>query len=174
MYSPVGYSGNGGEGRDYQLRSYPLSGSGVQIQCVLVCRGRSTQATAGCALTGYRMTTREMESIVDAAHIHQFHDFRSKDPPNRNLILRSGSPGMRGALSFRDKVGSYEYSRGKDLARYLWIDPAEIAFVERDDAIHFLLDRRIKDQCIIGRAAGNPFFGKMSGNSVCTRRQSLS
>ena len=35
-----------------------------------------------CALTGYRMTTIEMESIVDAAHIHQFHDSRNNDPRN--------------------------------------------------------------------------------------------
>ncbi len=35
-----------------------------------------------CALTGYRLTTIEMESIVDAAHIHQFHDSRNNDPRN--------------------------------------------------------------------------------------------
>ena len=35
-----------------------------------------------CALTGYRMTTLEMESIVDAAHIHEFRDSRSNDPRN--------------------------------------------------------------------------------------------
>ena len=35
-----------------------------------------------CALTGYRMTTLEMESIVDAAHIHQFSDSRNNDPRN--------------------------------------------------------------------------------------------
>ena len=35
-----------------------------------------------CALTGYRMTTLEMESIVDAAHIHQFQDSRNNDPRN--------------------------------------------------------------------------------------------
>lgn len=35
-----------------------------------------------CALTGYRMTTLEMESIVDAAHIHGFHDSRNNDPCN--------------------------------------------------------------------------------------------
>jgi putative restriction endonuclease len=35
-----------------------------------------------CALTGYRMTTLEMESIVDAAHIHEFRDSRSNDPCN--------------------------------------------------------------------------------------------
>ena len=35
-----------------------------------------------CALTGYRMTTLEMESIVDAAHIHEFYDSRNNDPRN--------------------------------------------------------------------------------------------
>jgi putative restriction endonuclease len=35
-----------------------------------------------CALTGYRMTTMEMESIVDAAHIHEFRDSRNNDPQN--------------------------------------------------------------------------------------------
>jgi putative restriction endonuclease len=33
-----------------------------------------------CALTGYRMTTLGMESIVDAAHIHEFKDSRNNDP----------------------------------------------------------------------------------------------
>jgi putative restriction endonuclease len=35
-----------------------------------------------CALTGYRMTTINMESIVDAAHIHEFKDSRNNDPRN--------------------------------------------------------------------------------------------
>ncbi len=35
-----------------------------------------------CALTGYRMTTLDMESIVDAAHIHEFSDSRNNDPRN--------------------------------------------------------------------------------------------
>jgi putative restriction endonuclease len=35
-----------------------------------------------CGLTGYRMTTLEMESIVDAAHIHEFRDSRNNDPCN--------------------------------------------------------------------------------------------
>jgi len=35
-----------------------------------------------CALTGYRMTTLGMESIVDAAHIHEFKDSRNNDPQN--------------------------------------------------------------------------------------------
>jgi putative restriction endonuclease len=35
-----------------------------------------------CALTGYRMTTLEMESIVDAAHIHEYRDSNNNDPRN--------------------------------------------------------------------------------------------
>jgi putative restriction endonuclease len=35
-----------------------------------------------CTLTGYRMTTLGMESIVDAAHIHEFRDSRNNDPRN--------------------------------------------------------------------------------------------
>jgi putative restriction endonuclease len=35
-----------------------------------------------CALTGYRMTTLDMESIVEAAHIHEFSDSRNNDPRN--------------------------------------------------------------------------------------------
>ncbi len=43
-----------------------------------------------CALTGYRLTTLEMESIVDAAHIHAFSDSRSNDPCN-GLALSKNS-----------------------------------------------------------------------------------
>ena len=35
-----------------------------------------------CALTGYRCTTIEAGSIVDAAHIHQFSDSRNNHPQN--------------------------------------------------------------------------------------------
>jgi putative restriction endonuclease len=35
-----------------------------------------------CALTGYRLTTLDMESIVDAAHIHEFRNSRNNDPRN--------------------------------------------------------------------------------------------
>jgi putative restriction endonuclease len=42
-----------------------------------------------CALTGYWMTTREMESIVDAAHIHQFHDSRNNDPRNGMALTKN-------------------------------------------------------------------------------------
>lgn len=35
-----------------------------------------------CALTGYRCVTMAAGSIVDAAHIHPFHDGRNNDPRN--------------------------------------------------------------------------------------------
>ena len=43
-----------------------------------------------CAITGYRLTTVEMESIVDAAHIHEFSDSRNNDPRN-GLALSKNS-----------------------------------------------------------------------------------
>lgn len=42
-----------------------------------------------CALTGYRMTTLEMESIVDAAHIHEFKDSRNNDPRNGLALTKN-------------------------------------------------------------------------------------
>lgn len=42
-----------------------------------------------CALTGYRMTTLEMESIVDAAHIQEFRDSRNNDPRNGIALTKN-------------------------------------------------------------------------------------
>jgi putative restriction endonuclease len=42
-----------------------------------------------CALTGYRMTTTEMESIVDAAHIHEFCASRNNDPCNGIALTKN-------------------------------------------------------------------------------------
>lgn len=42
-----------------------------------------------CALTGYRMTTLDMESIVDAAHIHEFKDSRNNDPRNGMALSKN-------------------------------------------------------------------------------------
>lgn len=42
-----------------------------------------------CALTGYRMTTLDMESIVDAAHIHEFKDSRNNDPRNGLALTKN-------------------------------------------------------------------------------------
>ncbi|OQB94514.1 MAG: hypothetical protein BWX84_00161 [Verrucomicrobia bacterium ADurb.Bin118] len=45
-----------------------------------------------CALTGYRMTTLgkdRMESIVDAAHIHEFRDSRNNDPRNGLALCKN-------------------------------------------------------------------------------------
>jgi putative restriction endonuclease len=42
-----------------------------------------------CALTGYRCTTLNMESIVDAAHIHEFKDSRNNDPRNGMALSKN-------------------------------------------------------------------------------------
>jgi putative restriction endonuclease len=42
-----------------------------------------------CALTGYRLTTVEAGSIVDAAHIHQFADSRNNDPRNGLALCKN-------------------------------------------------------------------------------------
>ncbi len=42
-----------------------------------------------CALTGCRMTTTEMESIVEAAHIHEFRDSRNNDPCNGIALTKN-------------------------------------------------------------------------------------
>ncbi len=42
-----------------------------------------------CALTGYRLTTIEMDSIVDAAHIHEFRDSRNNDPRNGMALCKN-------------------------------------------------------------------------------------
>jgi len=42
-----------------------------------------------CALTGYRMTTLDMESIVEAAHIHEFSDSRNNDPRNGLALAKN-------------------------------------------------------------------------------------
>ena len=57
-----------------------------------------------CALTGYRMTTLEMESIVDAAHIHEFRDSRNNDPRNGLALSKSAHWQFdRGLWSFDDE-----------------------------------------------------------------------
>ena len=42
-----------------------------------------------CALTGYRLTTIDAGSIVDAAHIHQFADSRNNDPQNGLALCKN-------------------------------------------------------------------------------------
>ncbi len=42
-----------------------------------------------CALTGYRLTTLGMESIVDAAHIHEFRSSRNNDPCNGLALCKN-------------------------------------------------------------------------------------
>ena len=42
-----------------------------------------------CALTGYRLTTIQSGSIVDAAHIHQFSDSRNNHPQNGIALCKN-------------------------------------------------------------------------------------
>lgn len=42
-----------------------------------------------CALTGYRLTTIDAGSIVEAAHIHEFADSRNNDPRNGLALSRN-------------------------------------------------------------------------------------
>jgi putative restriction endonuclease len=62
--------------REYRTRVQSGRNARFRIE-VVVLAYRHT-----CALTGYRMTTLDMESIVDAAHIHEFKDSRNNDPRN--------------------------------------------------------------------------------------------
>jgi putative restriction endonuclease len=62
--------------REYRMRVQSGRNGRFRIE-VVVLAYRHT-----CALTGYRMTTLDMESIVDAAHIHEFKDSRNNDPRN--------------------------------------------------------------------------------------------
>jgi putative restriction endonuclease len=42
-----------------------------------------------CALTGYRVTTIDGASIIDAAHIHQFSMSRNNDPKNGIALCKN-------------------------------------------------------------------------------------
>lgn len=42
-----------------------------------------------CALTGYRITTVGLGTIIDAAHIHQFSDSRNNDPRNGIALCKN-------------------------------------------------------------------------------------
>jgi putative restriction endonuclease len=42
-----------------------------------------------CALTGYRVTTVDGASIIDAAHIHQFSESRNNDPKNGIALCKN-------------------------------------------------------------------------------------
>jgi putative restriction endonuclease len=53
------------------------TGREARFRIVVVLAYRHT-----CGLTGYRITTLEMDSIVDAAHIQEFRDSRNNDPRN--------------------------------------------------------------------------------------------
>lgn len=62
--------------REYRTRVQSGRNARFRIEVVVVAYRHT------CALTGYRMTTLDMESIVDAAHIHEFKDSRNNDPRN--------------------------------------------------------------------------------------------
>lgn len=42
-----------------------------------------------CALTGYRVTTIDGASVIDAAHIHQFSESRNNDPKNGIALCKN-------------------------------------------------------------------------------------
>jgi len=69
--------------REYRTRVQSGRNARFRIE-VVVLAYRHT-----CALTGYRMTTVDMESIVDAAHIHEFKDGRNNDPRNGMALTKN-------------------------------------------------------------------------------------
>jgi putative restriction endonuclease len=42
-----------------------------------------------CALSGYRLTTMKLGTIVDAAHIHEFRDSRNNNPKNGIALCKN-------------------------------------------------------------------------------------
>lgn len=74
-----------------KIKPVPEVHEGEELYSVSVQRGRDARFRIEvvllaykhtCGLTGYRMTTVDMESIVDAAHIQEFRDSRNNDPRN--------------------------------------------------------------------------------------------
>jgi putative restriction endonuclease len=64
----------------------------VSRQCGREARFRLTVVPAynyTCALTGYRLTTIDAGSMVEAAHIHEFSDSRNNDPSNGLALCRN-------------------------------------------------------------------------------------
>ncbi len=61
---------------EYMVQAEKGRDARFRIEVVLVAYQHT------CALSGYRMTTVGMESIVDAAHIHEFCDSQNNDPRN--------------------------------------------------------------------------------------------
>jgi putative restriction endonuclease len=64
----------------------------VSRQCGRETRFRLTVVPAynyTCALTGYRLTTIDAGSMVEAAHIHEFYDSQNNDPTNGLALCRN-------------------------------------------------------------------------------------
>lgn len=73
----------GEDPKEYKSRVQSGRNARFRIEVVVLAYRHS------CALTGYRMTTLDMESIVDAAHIHQFIDSRNNDPRNGIALTKN-------------------------------------------------------------------------------------
>lgn len=74
-----------------------LDALAIEAQTNARARGRSARFRVDvvaaychtCALTGYRITTINGNSIVDAAHIHQFANSRNDDPKNGIALCKN-------------------------------------------------------------------------------------
>jgi putative restriction endonuclease len=71
------------DAKEYRTRVQRGRDARFRIEVVVVAYRHT------CALTGYRMTTLDMESIVDAAHIHEFKDSRNNDPQNGMALTKN-------------------------------------------------------------------------------------
>jgi putative restriction endonuclease len=67
-----------------EVESSYQSGRDVRFRLDIVAAYNYT-----CALTGYRVTTIDGASIIDAAHIHQFSQSRNNDPKNGIALCKN-------------------------------------------------------------------------------------
>lgn len=67
-----------------EIGSSYQSGRDVRFRLDIVAAYQYT-----CALTGYRVTTIDGASIIDAAHIHQFSESRNNDPKNGIALCKN-------------------------------------------------------------------------------------
>lgn len=68
----------------FETESSYQSGRDVRFRLDIVAAYNYT-----CALTGYRVTTIDGASIIDAAHIHQFSESRNNDPKNGIALCKN-------------------------------------------------------------------------------------
>jgi putative restriction endonuclease len=68
----------------YETEASYQSGRDVRFRLDIVAAYNYT-----CALTGYRVTTIDGASIIDAAHIHQFSESRNNDPKNGIALCKN-------------------------------------------------------------------------------------